>query len=389
MAAASACLREAAPVSPHAALRLRLHDFRNYSRLGLEVGKGPIVLFGDNGAGKTNLLEAISLLAPGRGLRNARAGELDRRDAAGTPAGAWSLTAGIEGRAGPIGVTTFRHAESDRRLVRLDGGAERSPNALAELLSLVWLTPAMDRLFQDSSGGRRRFLDRLVLAAQPDHGTQVGLYERTLRERSILLRQGRTDPAWLGALERRAAEAGVAVAAARRELLLGLNRMLAADDLSFPRPLLAVEDEVGSWLDTMPAVDAEQRFAAALKRSRPEDAQTGGAAIGPHRADLAASDAETGEPARLCSTGRQKAFLVSVVLAEARLRLFRHGDLPVLLLDEIAAHLDATRRGELLEGLAALGAQCWLTGTDAALFQPLRGRARFFRVHQATLTSDD
>ncbi|HET6467248.1 MAG TPA: DNA replication/repair protein RecF [Geminicoccaceae bacterium] len=383
MAALSACTREA-PVPAHAALALRLHDFRNYPHLRLEVGSGRVVLHGDNGAGKTNLLEAVSLLAPGRGLRQARPGELDRRDG-----GAWSLVAQIHGRDGPAEVLTARHADGDRRIVRLDGGAERSPNALADLVSLVWLTPAMDRLFLEGGSGRRRFLDRLVLAVQPDHGARVSLYERTLRERSALLRHGRADPAWLAALERRTAEAGVALAAARRELLAGLNRVLAADGLPFPRPLLAVEDEVGGWLEAMPAVDAEQRFAAALQRSRSEDAHTGGAAIGPHRADLAATDAATGEPARLCSTGRQKAFLVSIVLAEARLRLLRHGDLPVLLLDEIAAHLDAERRTALLEDLDRLGAQCWLTGTDAALFQPLRGRAQFFRVHQATLTADD
>jgi DNA replication and repair protein RecF len=385
MPAPSACLGEAAPIcSAHAALQLRLHEFRSYPVLTLEAGPGVIVLHGENGAGKTNLLEALSLLAPGRGLRHARPDELDREGG-----GSWSCAVHAMGRDGPVEIRTRRHPGSDRRVVRLDGGAERSPNSLAELLSLVWLTPAMDRLFLDSSGGRRRFLDRLVLAIHPGHAACVSLYERTIRERSTLLRQGRADAAWLGALERRAAEAGVAMAAARLELLAGLERMFLAHPLPLPRPRLACADEVGGWLAAMPALDAEQRFAAALRHGRAQDAQSGGASIGPHRADLAATDALTGEPARLCSTGRQKAFLVAILLAEARLRRARHGDLPILLLDEVAAHLDAPRREALFACLLDLGAQCWLTGTDASLFEPLRGHARFLHVHQAVLTSDD
>jgi DNA replication and repair protein RecF len=228
-----------------------------------------------------------------------------------------------------------------------------------------------------------------VLAIDPEHARRVALYERTIRERSALLRTGRTDAAWLSALERRAAESGVAVAAARRELLVGLESILADQALPFPRPRLHLVDEITALLDRLPAVEVEQRFAERLAASRAEDAHAGGAAIGPHRADLEAVDRDRDEPVRLASTGRQKAHLVSVVLAEALLHQRLHGDLPVLLLDEIAAHLDEGHRRDLFALLCDLGCQFWLTGTDRGTFTPLRHHARQFHVSDATLTADE
>lgn len=358
--------------------RLALKDFRNYARLSLDLEAGPIVLVGENGAGKTNLLEAISLLAPGRGLRRARLPELNRRQGAGP----WRLEARVLGRGGLTDIGS--EAEGERRLALQDGAALRSQNELADILSLLWLTPSMDRLFQESASGRRRFLDRLVLTIDTRHAARVSTYERLLRERSHLLRQGRHDATWLHAIERRLAEAGVAVAAARNELVCDLNLALAEPGPAFPRPRLAVEGEVESWLAVLPALAAEERLAEDLARSRAADAETGGAALGPHRSDLLATDG-TGEPAASCSTGRQKAFLISIVLAQGRLRRRRFGDLPVLLLDEVTAHLDAGRRALLLEGLVELGAQCWLTGTDEALFAPLRGRCQLLHVAHGTV----
>lgn len=386
MSATAALARAVAPEPgpPGSALavrRLALRDFRNYGRVEVEVPAGPVVLVGENGAGKTNLLEAVSLLAPGRGLRRAKLAELDRTDEG---AGSWRVEARVEGRDGPTDLATSA-AEAERRQVARDGAPLRSQNELAEILSLVWLTPAMDRLFLEGAAARRRFLDRLVLAIDARHAARASTYERLLRERSHLLRLGRHDPAWLSALERRIAEAGVAIAAARNELARDLGRALAEAELPFPRPRLEVVGEVEGWLREAPALDAEHRLAERLAASRRIDAETGGAATGPHRSDLAAVDAETGEAAARCSTGRQKAFLVSVVLAEARLRRRRLGDLPVLLLDEVTAHLDGRRRALLLEDLASLGAQCWLTGTDEALFAPL-GRRRCHTIHVANGT---
>lgn len=361
--------------------RLELWDFRNYRHLVLDAGPGPVVLHGENGAGKTNLLEAVSMLTPGRGLRRARLGELDR--IGGAP---WRLYAEVDGHQGRVDLDTARDASAERRLVAADGQTLRSQNELGELVSMLWLTPAMDRLFTEGASGRRRFLDRLVLAIDPAHATRVAAFERSVRERSHLLRGGRHDATWLAAIERRIAEAGVAVAAARRTLVRDLDAELVGATHVFPRPRLALAGEVETWLESMPALAAEQRLAEALARERRSDALTGGAAVGPHRSDLVVTDSAGGEPAARCSTGRQKAFLISIVLAEAALRLRRHGDLPVLLLDEITAHLDARRRGELLESLVELGAQAWLTGTDAGLFSPLRKAARIFHVVNGALT---
>lgn len=364
--------------------RLGLRDFRGYRRVTFEPAGLPVVLSGANGAGKTNLLEAVSLLTPGRGLRQARLADLDRRGG-----GPWALAARIEGRDGPADLASEHEPQAERRSVQIDGQPARSAAALGELLSLIWLTPAMDRLFVDGSAERRRFLDRLVLAVDPGHARRVALYERTLRERSVLLRSGRGDAAWIGALERRAAEAGVAVCAARRELLAGLETVLAATILPFPRPRLRLVDDLAGDLDRLPAVEVEQRFETALAASRGIDAQSGGAASGPHRADLEAADRATDEPVRLASTGRQKAYLLSVILAEAELRRRLHGDLPILLLDEVAAHLDEGHRRDLFAILAGQGCQFWLTGTDRQTFAPLAGHARHFLVREATLTADD
>ncbi|HMR32294.1 MAG TPA: DNA replication/repair protein RecF [Geminicoccaceae bacterium] len=384
MPAAVALSPQLDPARPLAVARLSLQDFRNYARLSLDTGGRPVVLHGANGAGKTNLLEAVSLLAPGRGLRQARLPDLDRRGG-----GHWSVRALVEGRDGPAEVWTGRAAEGERRGLSFDGQAVRSSQALADTLSLIWLTPAMDRLFMDGAGERRRFLDRLVLAVDSGHGRRVSLYERTLRERSVLLRGGRADPTWLGALERRAAEAGVAIAAARRELLAGLETMLAGLSLPFPRPRLELVDDTATQLGRLPAVEVEQRLAAGLVAGRADDAHAGGASVGPHRADLDAFDRDGGEPARLASTGRQKAYLLSIVLAEASLRRALHDDVPVLLLDEVAAHLDERRRHGLFDLLDDLGCQFWLTGTDRSIFLPLAARARLFTVCEATLTADD
>lgn len=373
--------------------RIALSDFRGYARLALQAGPEPVVLTGPNGAGKTNLLEALSFLAPGRGLRGARLCEATRHGAA--PGAGWAVAATLAGAHGATELGTgLRPAEGDgapgdRRVVRVDGKAAGGAAALARALGVLWLTPAMDRLFQDGAPARRRFLDRIVFGHDPGHAGRLAAYERALRERARLLRDGRRDPAWLGALEGSMARHGVAVAASRREVAGRLDAALAARRGPFPAARLAVTGTLESALDAMPAVAAEEAFAASLAAGRARDAETGGAAEGPHRSDLAVSQAATGTPAALCSTGEQKTLLIAVVLAHARLAAAGPAGAPVLLLDDVTAHLDERHRAALFEALLELGAQAWLTGTDRAPFARLARRARFLAVADARVRDDD
>ncbi len=375
--------------------RLMLTDFRNYREARLALGTEPVVLTGPNGAGKTNLLEAVSFLAPGRGLRSARLTEIDRRDVASYEDGAedairgWAVAATLATRRGTLRIGTGRDAaDGDRRVVRIDGEPVRSQAGLGEHLGVVWLTPPMDRLFLDGPGGRRRFLDRLVLVLDPAHAARVGAYEQALRERARLLRDGPAEPAWLAGLEGVMAAQGVAVAAARRDAVQRLDCACAAAEEPFPRARLKLVGAVEDWLDEMPALDAEVKFAEALAAGRSGDAVAGGAAIGPHRSDLAVSLAQTGVGAEFASTGEQKALLISILLAHAALQRTLRGAPPLLLLDEIAAHLDAGRRAALFEVLARFESQVWLTGTDEALFAPLRSRAQFLTVRDGTVAAN-
>jgi len=365
--------------------RLVLTDFRNYREARLTLGNEPVVLTGPNGAGKTNMLEAVSFLAPGRGLRGGRLSEIDRRD--GVPsAGGWAVAALVATRRGTLRVGTGRDGTAgERRIVRIDGEPARSQAALGERLGVVWLTPPMDRLFLEGPGGRRRFLDRLVLGLDPAHALRVAAYEQALRDRSRLLHDGPADRAWLAALEEVMAEQGVAVAAGRREAVGRLDRACAEAEGPFPRARLTLVGTVDGWLDTMPALAAEAKLASTLAATRQSDAQSGGAAIGPHRSDFCVSLADKGIAADRASTGEQKALLISILLAHASLQQAIRGEPPLLLLDEIAAHLDASRRAALFEALLRLASQAWLTGTDEALFAPLRGHAQFLSVHDGTV----
>jgi DNA replication and repair protein RecF len=384
--AAPAAASAAAPV---AVLRLDLTDFRCYETARLEVDARPVVLTGPNGAGKTNLLEAVSFLAPGRGLRRARLAEIDRRPALmggeATPAVArpWAVAARLATPDGLVAIGTGRDGTSetgDRRLVRVDGQAVKGQAALAGYLNLVWLTPQMDRLFQEGAAPRRRFLDRLVFGYDPAHATRLGAYEQALRERAKLLRAGGADPQWLSVLEETLAREGVAVAAARREIADRLDQAAARPAGAFPAPRLSLDGIVDGWLDAMPALAVEERLRAEFAAGRRLDAEIGGASVGPHRSDLKVTHAAKGAAAVDCSTGEQKALLIAIVLAHARLQADAKGAAPVLLLDEVAAHLDRTRRRALFDEIVALGSQAWLTGTDPELFAELAGRADFLTV---------
>jgi DNA replication and repair protein RecF len=390
--------RSAEAAAPALAVRrIVLTDFRCYRRAELTAPAAPVVLYGANGAGKTNLLEAISFLAPGRGLRRARMAEIERRRAEGEPAGpGWAIFATLDTPEGERGIGTGRDPagrgpdrapddDSDRRVVRIDGAAAKGQSALAELVTLLWLTPEMDRLFDGGRSERRRFLDRIVLGFVPDHARNLAGYEQAMRERNRLLKEGRFDEAWLGALEQGMAEAGVAVAAARRQVVGRLAIAAEAALGPFPIPDLALAGDTEAELADGPALAAEDALRRRLAESRRADAEAGRALAGPHRSDLVVQHRAKAMPAALCSTGEQKALLVALILAAARLLKLQRGAAPLLLLDEIAAHLDAERRAALFDEIEALGAQAWMTGTDAELFAALGGRAAFVNVADGSL----
>lgn len=364
---------------------LKLHNFRCYESAALDgLSSGLIVLYGPNGAGKTNVLEAVSMLSPGRGLRTAKNIEMQRQ--AGQKA--WAISASIENQGTVVQIGTGIDPAGEKRLVRIQGAPAKSQSALADYVACVWLTPQMDRLFLDSSGHRRRFLDRLVFAFDPGHAGRVSRYENAMAQRSKLLREGKADNAWLEALEAQIAETGIAIAAARTEFTQRLQRACnAASTDHFPRANLKVTGSIEELLRNVPAVEIEDMFRYQLRASRERDAITGGAATGPHKSDLSVVYAEKDMPADQCSTGEQKALLIGIILAHAHLIKAERGAAPVMLLDEVAAHLDEDRRAALYEILQAAGGQVWLTGTDESLFAPILRSARFYEVRDAAITA--
>ena len=373
--------------------QVRLTDFRNYRQLRLDCGPEPVVLVGANGAGKTNLLEALSFLVPGRGLRRARLDELARRPSGEEPAASsWAVAATLDTPEGRLAVGTgieFPRAEGGlaRRLVRIDGRPATSQTALGLHVAAVWLTPQQDRLFLDGPAERRRFLDRLVTALHPEHAADVAAHENAMRQRSRLLGEGNRDPHWFTVLEDTMARHGVALAAARADTVQRLDAAARLGVGPFPRASLAMAGEVDGWIASMPAIDAEDRMRAELAAGRLRDAAAGTTSCGPHRSDLGVRHLDLDLPAADGSTGQQKALLVSIALAHARLVALARGRPPLLLLDEIAAHLDAERRAALSDEIVALGAQSWMTGTDAGLFEPLAGRAQLLRVVDGTIAA--
>ena len=373
--------------------QVRLTDFRNYRQLRLDCGPEPVVLVGANGAGKTNLLEALSFLVPGRGLRRARLDELARRPSGEEPAASsWAVAATLDTPEGRLAVGTgieFPRAEGGlaRRLVRIDGRPATSQTALGLHVAAVWLTPQQDRLFLDGPAERRRFLDRLVTALHPEHAADVAAHENAMRQRSRLLGEGNRDPHWFTVLEDTMARHGVALAAARADTVQRLDAAARLGVGPFPRASLAMAGDVDGWIASMPAIDAEDRMRAELAAGRLRDAAAGTTSCGPHRSDLGVRHLDLDLPAADGSTGQQKALLVSIALAHARLVALARGRPPLLLLDEIAAHLDAERRAALSDEIVALGAQSWMTGTDAGLFEPLAGRAQLLRVVDGTIAA--
>lgn len=343
--------------------RLSLTNFRSYGDALITPGAGFVVLTGENGAGKTNVIEAVSLLVPGRGLRGVALSEMARSDGPG----GFGVAANVSAIA--LGTGTIATAP-ERRLVQINGAAT-SANALAEWLSIIWLTPAMDRLFTDSAGERRRFLDRLVLALDPAHARASTRYEAAMRQRNRLL-SGDTapDPDWLSALEVQMAEHGAALATARHDMVAQLNSVLSAQSEG---PFARASIMIDGW-------DSTIDLAKALAANRARDAAAGRSLIGPHRCDAIVTHVAKAQPAARCSTGEQKALLLGIVLGHAELVAGQVGRRPVLLLDEVAAHLDPRRRAALFERLGAGAGQVWMTGTEASLFNGLGNEASWLHV---------
>lgn len=378
--------------------RLMMTDFRSYREARLELaGSHPmVVLTGDNGAGKTNVLEAVSYAAPGRGLRGASLADVGR--AGGGP---WSVAMHLQLKDSDLSeqvrvgtgqdparaandTGTEQTKTTQRRIVRIDGEQASNTSALGDRWSISWLTPQMDRLFIEGPSSRRRFLDRLVLGLFPDHSRQVSAYERTMRDRNRLLAdQGASaDGAWLTALEARMAEHAVAVAVARLEFAGQIaGQIEATPEGSFPKALLALDGWIEARLgEGEQPVDTETAYRELLARERSQDARAGRTLTGVHKTDFIVTHAGKNMRADLCSTGEQKALLIGLILANARLQIALKGQAPLMLMDEVAAHLDAHRRAALFDELASLGSQCWLTGTDRSLFKALMGKAEFFEV---------
>ncbi|MGB1076861.1 MAG: DNA replication/repair protein RecF [Bdellovibrionales bacterium] len=359
---------------------IRLSNFRNYETTALSnLDGGFIVLSGPNGAGKTNLLEAISYLSPGRGLRGAKPLDLQKADTQNP----WAVATNLRTSFGDIKIGCGKNPENDRRITKIQGETIKNQTKLSEYLSCIWLTPQMDGLFRGGASERRRFIDRLLLTYDPSHAGRTTRYENALSQRAKILKDEtrKPDPVWLKGLETQMAETGVAISAARLSFLERLQKACHKNKGNgFPVAQISFKGTIENNLETHPAVEVEDLFLKALEDSRHLDAVNGGASVGPHRTDLRVIYEEKKTDAYLCSTGEQKSLLIGLILAHARLLLADSGRPPILLLDEVAAHLDETRRGALYEILSDMGNQVWMTGTDLQAFNAISKTAQFFDV---------
>ncbi len=389
--------------------KLSLSNFRNYDDLSLEINDKPVVITGPNGSGKTNILEAISFLSPGRGLRGVKLDEVDRKvgigdwgsgieeragyEGAGDKAypnpksripnsSPWAISAKITSANDTVQIGTGRDVSSNanKRIVKIDGELIRSQAELANAFSVMWLTPQMDGLFLAPSSERRKFLDRLVYNFNPEHASLVYSYEYVVRERAKLLQEN-GDASWISVLETKMAEKAVAIAVARVDAINIIQDAVYIAPTAFPKAGLKVDGYVESLIGTAPALEIEELLKKKIRDCRSEDARAGRTNIGTHRSDFCVTHIQKNMPAQFCSTGEQKALLLTIIIAEARAKAMWKNNIPVLLLDEVVAHLDINRRNALFEEFLAMGAQVWMTGTDSILFAELQGKAQFLEIY--------
>ncbi len=357
--------------------RLRLVNFRNYEAANFEPHKGLNVIFGSNGSGKTNLIEAISLFTAGRGLRNAAKGEIGRYH--DQRQNCWGATAIIDDGQQKITVSTgIEHIGANRKIII--NGQESKQADLSQIFNVIWLSPLQDRLLVDGMTERRRFLDRLVFGFDQQHASRIASYEKTIRERAKLLLERRIDDAWLSAIEQKIAQKGIAITAARLDVVKRLNIHLKQQTHQFPKASLLIEGQIERWLQHTSAIEAEDHYAQQLKATRLSDANSGITEIGSHRSNFSVFHLERNMPAHLCSTGEQKALLISIIFANAHLQGEEKGLKPVLLLDEVTAHLDPNRRAHLFDELEKYGMQVFMTGTEKTLFESVPSSAKFWEI---------
>lgn len=368
--------------------QLSLYNFRNYAHAALEVGESAVVLTGRNGAGKTNILEAVSMLVPGRGLRKAKIAQMDNAQAQQP----WVISAQINGLQGEcqIGCGRDVSSTSDKRLIKIDETPASSQAELGQHLSMLWLTPQMEQLFNQGTSEGRRFLDRLVYSFDAHHATRINKYEFAMRERNRLLSQPSADSHWLDTLEKTMAEMAVSIAQTRLDTLQSLNHAIQLSDRPFPKAYIKalgiVEDQLAQEKS---ALEVEKKIAEQLQAARRKDAAAGRTLEGTHRSVLDVTHTEKNLPAADCSTGEQKALLLSIILAQAKASALRRQTVPLILLDDVAAHLDAQRRLELFDEIQAIGAQVWMTGTDPDFFSQMGGKVLFFHVDNGKILSNN
>lgn len=358
-----------------------LKNFRNYSSAQCEVSATVIVITGSNGIGKTNILEAISMLIPGKGLRKSSILEIENTES-NAP---WVVSASVEYGNAKYHIGTGRDQQNDKRIVKINGEVLKAQSKLAEYCSILYLTPEMDRIFTESRSERRGFMDQLATNFDPEHARRMAIYNYALKARKKLLENSNADPDWITVLERRMAEQGVAIAASRLEKLEWTKDAIDQGISNFPKAILSLEGEVEGWVEKMPAIQAENLFKETLQNNRKLDRETGRTHTGIHRTDFIVYHREKNQDISICSTGEKKALLLAIILANARAKGVCSLGIPILLLDEVVAHLDDRRRSSLADEILSLNAQCWMTGTDKTLFDPFQRSVQHLTVKNGNI----
>lgn len=362
---------------------LNLTNFRNYESTSINIGQNSVIITGNNGVGKTNILEAISLLTPGSGIRRATTKDFIKQNSDGI----WGISAECNTMVGKTSIGTgFNEKNPNRRAVKING-VFTNQTTLSDYLSCVFLTPQMDRLWIENPSNRRKFIDRIIFGYDPAHSGRISSYEKSLRNRSNALKNGIDDDMWLSAMEKDIANRGVAIASSRMNIIERLNEFISKPLKPFPSSILKCDGVIENWLSNFSASDTEDKFIQHLKSSRPQDAITGGAEIGVHKSDIIATNLEKNIPANLCSTGEQKSLLIRIILGNLQMQKLDTGLMPILLLDEVCAHLDNEKLTALFENITKLNPQVWYTATEYKKFAEINRNLLHFHIEKNIVNS--